>query len=1202
MRLRPYDNSVSIAAEEERILQLWERLNAFHHSVESRSARHPFVFLDGPPFATGTPHYGHLLQGTTKDLIPRYKTMQGYRVERRFGWDCHGVPVEFEVQKDHGLAGKPDIERIGIPAFNRLCRAKIDGCEAAWEPVVERMGRWIDFQNDYKTLYPSYMQSVWWVFQTLYERGHIYEGTKVIPYSPKLGSPLSNFEANEGYADIDDPAVTVEFLLEDGTIALAWTTTPWTLPANRALGFGRDTEYSLVHYHGKSYWLATDAVARYFTEGDYRVERTQLGRDFSGMGYTPLFDFASGLQLLPGSKSDGRAFVCLHDAGDYVTTSQGTGIVHFAPAYGAEDAELCREQGVYGVDPIDMSGYFTAEIPALEGIYFRDDPVVEGSKEANANRWVMATLQAGGQLYRREQIRHSYPHCYRTDCALMYRAIKTWFVDVQQLKPAMIRAAESITWVPEHVKHGRFGNGLASAPDWAISRNRYWGTPMPVWRCEETGETQIIGSIAELEAKSGQTVDDLHRESIDSLTWTGEQGGTMRRIPEVLDCWFESGSMPYASLGYPYETDTYRKADFIAEAIEQTRTWFYSLHVLGVALWGESIFSHAVCSGLLLAEGGKKLSKRKKNYKDPMTAFAQYGADAVRFSMMTKPVVRGEDAAFTDRGCEEVLKSIVLPLRSAYSFLQTYASIDGWAPTQFLFVRHGEADSNVRDYWSVEVENDDPLTPKGREQVAATAAKLGPIDALYASPLLRTVQTAEILQSGTGYTGEIQTDLRLRERYTPTGNRQPRHAPGVRESLEPYEDVRERVQQWMVQTAAKHPGQRVVVACHAVIGGIQERWEWQEDGLRQRYPHLHNAEVQERYLLPEPATDLDRWILSELQQLTRHLTTRLDRYEIDHAYNALSGFIDQLNNWYIRRSRRRFWASGMTDAKRSGYQTLDHVLRTVSKLIAPVMPFLAEDLWQRLGGEGSVHWQYWPLPQPQYDAPELSATTATMREIVRLAGAVRSRAGVRLRQPIARMEVLLPEGMTVDTAILADECNVEEVVLVRDIAGKARQIIAVDAKKVGPRLGRAVQEVIQQGKAGQYTLQPDGTAVVGGHTLAPEEFLVQYVCNEGYDADSSRGIVVVLDTQITPALHRAGLAREITRAVQELRKSEGFAVEDHVHVTIATESPVLEEVLSEHQERIMSEVLASSWTTGTGQHLLEIDGNSLSISLTKVCK
>jgi isoleucyl-tRNA synthetase len=649
----------SFPDRESRVLKLWEKEGTFKKSIEARNGKPLFSFYDGPPFATGLPHYGHLLAGTIKDAVPRYKTMKGFCVPRRFGWDCHGLPVENEIEKGKELSGAAAIESFGIANFNEECRSIVLRYSGEWKKTVDRMGRWVDFDQTYRTMDISFMESVWWVFQKLFDSGLVYEGFKVMPFSMKLGTPISNFEANLNYKDVDDPSATVAFQSLDNpnVYYLAWTTTPWTLPSNLALIVGSKIDYVRVAKDGKEYILAEARLPAIFKEGAEVLEKF-TGESLKNKRYKPLFPFFAGHE---------GAFRILLD--DFVTTDDGTGIVHAAPAFGESDFFVCKRENIEIVCPINSNGYFTDEVPPYAGILVKD-----------ADKQIMQDLKKQGSLFSQATIHHRYPFCWRSDTPLIYKAVSTWFVSVEKIKKELLEANAQIRWVPEHIKDGRFGKWLENARDWAISRNRYWGTPIPLWRSED-GDIIVIGSVAQLEELTGEKVTDLHRHFIDQLRFT-KNGKLYKRVTEVFDCWFESGSMPYAQNHYPFENkEVFEQsfpADFIAEGLDQTRGWFYTLTVLSVALFKRPAFKNVIVNGIILAEDGQKMSKRLKNYPDPEIIMAQYGADAIRLYMLNSPVVKGDDLRFSKAGVEHVLRQVLIPYWNSFVFLSTYATIYKW--------------------------------------------------------------------------------------------------------------------------------------------------------------------------------------------------------------------------------------------------------------------------------------------------------------------------------------------------------------------------------------------------------------------------------------------------------------------------------------------------------------------------------------------
>ena len=673
----------SFVEMEHDILKLWQETDAFQQSLANTQGKKPYIFYDGPPFATGLPHHGHLVASTIKDVVPRYWTMKGRYVMRRFGWDCHGLPIEHEIDKQLGMSAQDAVEKLGVAGYNDECRAIVQRYVKEWRHTITRIGRWIDFDNDYKTMDAWYMESVWWVFKQLWDKGLIYQGVKVVPVSTALGTPLANFEATSNYQDVQDPAITVLLKLVDEDAHLAiWTTTPWTVPSNLAVCVGDDIEYSLVvdEESGKQIYLATERLDQYQGDSEFRVVKTLLGKDLVGRRYEPVFDYFA-------DKADEGAFVVI--SGDYVTTDSGTGLVHQAPAFGEEDYKAFQAAGLEAFAcPVSLHGEFTDEVPDFAGRHVKE-----------ADKDIISALKAKGALYRQDVIQHSYPYCYRSDTPLIYRAIPSWYVRVTAFKDNLKAANEQINWVPEHIKHGRFGNWLDGAIDWAISRNRVWGTPLPVWVNDETGKALCVGSIDELYDYTGVRVDDLHREHVDDLTFQVEgEPGTYRRIEEVLDCWFESGSMPYAQLHFPFENEDVFNAgfpaEFIAEGLDQTRGWFYTLTVLGGALFDQPAFRNVIVNGMVMAEDGKKMSKSLRNYTPPDELMETYGADALRLYSINSGLVRGEEQRFADSGVRDMVRRALLPWYNAYSFLRTYAEIDEWSPQKGQF----EGD-NILDQW-----------------------------------------------------------------------------------------------------------------------------------------------------------------------------------------------------------------------------------------------------------------------------------------------------------------------------------------------------------------------------------------------------------------------------------------------------------------------------------------------------------------------
>nr|WP_013933274.1 isoleucine--tRNA ligase [Pseudoalteromonas sp. SANK 73390]CBK62722.1 tmlM [Pseudoalteromonas sp. SANK 73390] len=664
------NNTFSFVDAERKVLDFWEKQDIFQKSLRQTANNPPYAFYDGPPFATGKPHHGHLLASTIKDIIPRYFTMKGYYVQRRFGWDCHGLPIEHETDKTLGMSAKAAVETMGIKAYNDECRGIVQRYTKEWRSTVTRIGRWVDFDNDYRTMEPWYMESVWWVFKQLWDKDLITQGVKVIPFSTALGTVLSNFEAGSNYKDVQDPALEVLFKLEDENCYMAaWTTTPWTLPSNLALCVKADADYIKVLDEDKGiHFIIAKARLDIIGKGKtLTIVQEYKGADLVGKRYEPLFDYFKEL------KNEG-AFVVLAD--DYVTMDSGTGVVHIAPAFGEDDNRVMKDANIHAVVcPLNMAGEFTEEVTDFNGLHVKD-----------ADKQIIRHLKETGHLYSQATIVHSYPFCPRSDTPIIYRSIPSWYVKVEQMRDKLVALNKQINWVPEYIKEGRMGNWLAGAIDWAVSRNRYWGTPIPLWFNEVTENYLCIGSIEELEHYSGVRVDDLHRDYVDDITFSlaGEEG-TYRRIEEVLDCWFESGAMPYAQLHYPFENqelfESSFPAEFIAEGLDQTRGWFYTLLVLSQALYDKPAFKNVIVNGIVMAEDGKKMSKRLRNYTQPDVIMEEFGADALRLYLINSGLVKGEPQHFSNEGVKLTVRRAMLPWWNAFKFLKTYIEIDGWKPS-----------------------------------------------------------------------------------------------------------------------------------------------------------------------------------------------------------------------------------------------------------------------------------------------------------------------------------------------------------------------------------------------------------------------------------------------------------------------------------------------------------------------------------------
>ena len=1032
--------SETFDAREKRILKKWEEDKTFEKSVEHRKDGKVFVFYDGPPFATGLPHYGHLLAGTIKDVVPRYKTMQGYFVPRRFGWDCHGLPIENEIEKEFQLSGAASIEQFGIANFNEECRKIVLRYTEEWKTTVKRMGRWVDFDNTYRTMDLSFMESVWWVFKQLFEKGLIYEGFKVMPFSAKLGTPLSNFEATENYKDVDDPALTVAMpLIKDPkTALLIWTTTPWTLVSNLAVMVGPNIDYVKIHdkASGKNYILAKTRLSSYYkSEEEYTLLDSFKGSTLKNLHYTPPF------QYFADRASQGAFRVIMEDS---VATDEGTGLVHSAPAFGEVDFYACQKEHIELVCPVDNNGLFTSEIPEYQGLFVKD-----------ADKDIIRRLKNEQRVVHHGILRHRYPFCWRSDTPLIYKAVRTWFVAVEKIKDDLMQANEPIHWVPAHIKKGRFGKWLEGARDWAISRNRYWGTPIPIWRAED-GEVLVLGSIQELEKFTGAPVKDLHRHLIDNLTIT-HNGKQFQRIPEVFDCWFESGSMPYAQIHYPFENQSLFEngfpADFIAEGADQTRGWFYTLTVLSAALYRKPAFKNVIVNGIVLAADGAKMSKRLRNYPDPSIVVQKYGADAVRLYMLNSPAVHADDLCFTESGVELVLRQVLIPFWNAYSFFITYARIYKWQP-----------------------------------------------------------DSAEISQA----------------------------------TLE---------------------------------------------------------------------ASIDHWIISGLHKLIQSVEEGMDQYDLSSAVEPFVGFIDQLTNWYIRRSRRRFWEDEDTPDRQQAFACLYYVLLQLSKIAAPFIPFLSEAIYDNLRSENmpsSVHLCDFPKPRPEMRDERLEASMDAVQALVSLGHSLRKEHKLKVRQPLAVAHVISSDAHTLEFLcdhkhLIADELNVKEVVFhgneEKFVRLKAKPNFRVLGKKVG-KLMRAAQNVIDnfdQRQLGVLLEGADLTITLEGEELilTPEDVQVDRLVHEGMVALNAGKITIALDTALTEELRLEGLAREIINKINTMRREGDFKVTDRIHVVMDS-TELVKQCLAHYQEMICGEVLALSLAFEPCQGTAwDLNGEQATIVLSK---
>ena len=1022
---------------EREVLDFWAHDDTFRASIAQRDGAEEWVFYDGPPFANGLPHYGHLLTGYAKDLFPRFQTMRGKKVDRVFGWDTHGLPAELEAMKQLGITEKDEIERMGIATFNAKARASVLEYMHEWEDYVTRQARWVDFENGYKTLDATFMESVLWAFATLYEKGLAYEGYRVLPYCWRDETPLSAHELrmdDDVYKMRQDPSVTVTFPLVGtkaealgltGVRVLAWTTTPWTLPTNLALAVGPDITYVVVpggpagaadiptaddasSATAHRYLLAADLLGGYAKDLGYEnadaareaVERTVLGHELADVHYDRLFDYYADEAF--GTENAWRIL-----ADDYVSTSDGTGVVHQAPAYGEDDKRIGDAAGIPTIVSLDDGGRFLPQVTDVAGELWMD-----------ANRPLIRLLKQEGRLLREASYEHSYPHCWRCRNPLIYKAVSSWFIRVTDIKDDLIAGNEQITWVPGNVKHGQFGKWLEGARDWSVSRNRYWGSPIPVWKSDDPAypRVDVYGSLADLERDFGtlprdaEGQVDLHRPYIDELTRPNPDDptgrSTMRRIEDVFDVWFDSGSMPYAQVHYPFENrewfDAHAPADFIVEYIGQTRGWFYVMHVLSTALFGRPAFTGVSCHGIVLGNDGLKMSKSLRNYPDVSEVFDRDGSDAMRWFLMSSSVLRGGNLVVTEEGIRAGVREFVLPLWNAWYFFATYANAAG-----------------------------------------------GP--------------------GGQAYTATWRTDS---------------------------------------------------------------------------------------------TNVLDRYILALTGDLVRDVASDLEGLDSTTAASRLREFAEALTNWYIRRSRDRFWTGGDVSDPTSteAFDTLYTVLETLTRVAAPLLPLVAERVWQGLTGGRSVHLTDWPDASAFPAAADIRTAMDTVREVSSVANALRKREGKRVRLPLPRLTVVVTDAAALAQfeTILQDELNVKAIELVELAADTPAAFgishrLTVNARAAGPRLGKQVQQAIQAAKAGDWSVA-DGVVTAGGLSLVEGEYELAVETSGRPEGEAlavlASGGFVLLDTATTPALEAEGLARDVIRAVQDTRKAAGFDVSDRISLSL----------------------------------------------------
>ncbi len=965
----------NVTETEEKVLDFWEKDKIFEKSLKKKSSKGNYIFYDGPPFITGLPHYATLLPSIAKDVVPRYWTMRGYHVDRNWGWDCHGLPAENRVEEELELKNKKDIEKLGVGKFVDACRTYVSESSSQWKWYIDRIGRWVDMEHPYRTMDPDFMESVIWAFKKLYDKGLIYEGYRTSLHCSRCATPLSKFEITMDagcYRDVTDETVIVKFHLKpgqkwakgkyetkDSVYMLAWTTTPWTLPGNLALAVGENVRYTALRIKGikELLILASDRIKDVVKDVKIEIVHDDItGKDLVGLEYEPIF----GLNNKEIDSNDNAYKVY---GADFVTTEDGTGIVHIAPNFGEEDFELGKKYSLPLVDLMDENGTYADKAGEWSGHYFK-----------KANSKVLDLIKAKGILFSSFEYTHPYPFCYRCNTPLIYKTQESWYMKISELRDKLIKTNEGINWVPGYFKEGRFKYNIENAPDWSISRSRYWGSPIPVWRCEKCPEIKVVGSIDEIKKLSGKDIKDLHRPGIDQIEFKCEGcSGVMKRVPEVLDCWFESGAMPFAQFHYPFQKKEDWKnlfpADYIVEYTGQLRGWFYYLHVLGNALFDSIAFKNVVVTGVLAGTDGRKMSKSYGNYPDPKLVLEKYGADVLRFYFMASPIMSGDDMSLSEDELSQIKKGMYRMLWSSYSFFVLYADIDKFQPK-----RNATKSKNV----------------------------------------------------------------------------------------------------------------------------------------------------------------LDQWIISELNELTNEVNKWMEKYEINQAARLFPKFIDDLSNWYIRRSRKRFWKSENDTDKENAYQTLYDVLTTLVKLMAPFTPFITEEIYRNLTGEESVHLTDYPQADKNLIDRELAEKMEAVRKIVEAGLSERNENGIRVRQPL---QLLSYGGMKLDAEmeqIIAEEVNVKEV---------------------------------------------------------------------AFDSKSKNAIA--LDTKITEELKIEGLAREIVRQVQSMRKKAGFNVEDRINLFWDSSDKLSQSVFDQEGKYIAKETLAKEVTLGDIQKAdyseeAKIEGKSVILGVKRV--
>ena len=1011
------NTNLNFAKIEQDVLKKWKKENTFQKSLKGTEE---FIFYDGPPFTNGLPHYGHLLTGFIKDIFARYQTMKGKKVDRKFGWDCHGLPAEMQSEKELGLSGGVEIEQYGIDKFNEHCRKSVLKYIKEWKDYVNRQARWVDFENGYKTMDIKYMESVLWAFKELYNKDLIYKSMRVMPYSWACETPVSDFETriDNSYREKKSKAITVAFKLQKISSflnkykdirLLAWTTTPWTLPSNLALAVGKNIEYVGISKDDKLYIIAKNLSKKYEKELGDKIVENFLGKDIVGCKYQPLY---------PYFKNHKNAFQILH--GEFVTTEDGTGIVHMAPGFGEDDQVLCGKNGIEVVCPVDRAGKFTYPVADYLGkqVFEANDDIIKYMK--NNDCWIQT-----------EQYLHNYPHCWRTDTPLIYKAIPSWYVKVTEIKDKMIKNNQKINWIPGHIKNGLFGKWLENSRDWSISRNRFWGCPIPVWQSDDPKypHIEVYGSIKELEESFGVKIEDIHRPYIDTLTKPNPKDPTgkslLKRVPEVLDCWFESGSMSFAQVHYPFENkewfETHFPADFIVEYLAQTRGWFYTMMVLGTALFNKPPFLNCICHGVILGDGGQKLSKRLKNYADPNLVFDTLGSDAMRWFMISSPVMRGQELVIDKdaSGIKEAQKMIIKPLWNAFQFFNLYSEVD-----------------------------------------------------------------------------QIKAEFDLNSKNI-----------------------------------------------------------------------------------------LDRYIVAKCIKTVQKISEGLDNYDTITATKASEEFVEVLNNWYIRRSRARFWRSEKDEDKISAYNTLYSVLHLFLRAIASLLPLITDKIYTELtdNKSGSIHLEHFPKDELIAVDNELITDMERVRDACNVALRIRNDAGIRVRQPLSKVTFVgVSESLISDELkyLILDEINVKswENLPKDKIQDYANFKLKLNFPEIAKRMPGKIKELLQSSKEGNWEFT-ENTVKIADTLLTNKEFSLNLDPKEEYSkvasSLSTNDALVVLDLNITKELEFEGVARDIVRLVQQLRKDTNLNITDKIYLSFEYSDNDIKNVLSNWKNYIKEQTLCN---------------------------